>query len=356
MNRQSATFIPHSRPTLGQAEMDAVRDVIASGRIAQGEGVETFEREFANYFGFANAVAVSSGTAALHLALLGLGIGRGDEVIIPAYVCTALLNAVHYVGATPVLADVDPETGNLTPDSLNNSATKNSRAIIVPHMFGLPADVDAVSDLGVPVIEDCAQAIGASTPQGPVGSVADISIFSFYATKVLTTGEGGMVVCRHRHMAERIKDLRSYDERAEYNTRYNYKLTDIQAALGRRQLNRLTEMLCRRLEMATFYNRAFSDADLFLPPAADGRIYFRYTLGIKSNLDEWLRRLAQLGIGCARPVYTPLNAYLQKDPAEYPGTLQAHRHLLSIPIYPSLGKPDLEKIVSSVRRVDASLR
>jgi dTDP-4-amino-4,6-dideoxygalactose transaminase len=266
------------------------------------------------------------------------------------------LNAVYYAGATPVLADVDPGTGNLTTEGLKKHVTEHSRAIIVPHMFGLPVDINAVSGLGVPVIEDCAQAIGASTPQEPVGSVADISIFSFYATKVLTTGEGGMVVCRHRDMADRIKDLRSYDERADYKIRYNYKLTDIQAALGRRQLKRLSEMLSRRLEMATFYNNAFSDADFFLPPAADGRIYFRYTLGIKSNLDDWLGRLAQLGIGCARPVHTPLNAYLQKDSAEYPGTSQAHRHLLSIPIYPSLGPSDLEKIASSVRRVEASLR
>jgi dTDP-4-amino-4,6-dideoxygalactose transaminase len=351
MKPVDTTLIPHSRPTLGQAETDAVSEVLASGQIAQGEGVEKFEREFAGHFGFENAVAVSSGTAALHLALLALGIGRGDEVIIPAYVCTALLNAVNYVGASPVLADVDPETGNLTPDIVKNQVTKHSRAIIVPHMFGLPVDMDSFSDLGVPVIEDCAQAVGASTPEGPVGSVADISIFSFYATKVLTTGEGGMVVCRHRDMAERIRDLRSYDERADYKTRYNYKLTDIQAALGRRQLKRLKRMLSQRHEIAAFYNRAFSDGDLLLPRATDGRIYFRYTLGV-----DWLERLTQLGIGCARPVHTPLTTFLQKELSECPGTLQAHRHLLSIPIYPSLGQPDLEKIVSAVKQVKASVR
>ena len=349
------TFIPHSRPTLGQAEINAVSKVLASEQIAQGTVVEKFEQEFVDYFGFENAVATSSGTAALHLALLGLDIRYGDEVIIPAFVCTALLNAVNYVGATPVLADVDPETGNISISSIKGQLTKATRAIIVPHMFGLPVNLDPVADLGIPIIEDCAQAIGAVTANGPVGARGDLSIFSFYATKMLTTGEGGMVVCRSRDMAERIKDLRSYDERVDYKTRFNYKLTDIQAALGRCQLNRFEHMLAQRRSIASYYSSELQGVGPILPAEDEGRIFFRFTVGVTSDLEEWIRGMKRYQIGCALPVYAPINSYLDSDISDYPGTQDAFRSLLSLPIYPSLEEIDLERVVSAVKEVQAAI-
>ena len=348
-------FIPHSKPTIGQAEINAVTEVLASGQIAQGSVVEKFEHEFADYFGFESAVATSSGTAALHLALLGLDVRQGDEVIIPGYVCTALLNVVNYVGATPVLADVDPETGNISTAGIKGLLTPATRAIIVPHMFGLPVDLEPLADLGIPIIEDCAQAVGATTANGPVGTSTDLSIFSFYATKMLTTGEGGMVVCRTRDMAERIKDLRSYDERVDYKTRYNYKLTDIQAALGRCQLKRLEHMLSQRRSMALYYCRKLRGVGPSLPAADERRIFFRFTISIKSDLEEWIRRMKKYQIGCARPVYSPLTSYLDRDISKYPGTRHAFRSLLSLPIYPSLEKIDLDRVVSAVKEIQSAI-
>lgn len=349
-------YIPHSKPTLGPEEQAAVSRVLASGQIAQGPEVENFEGEFADHFGFNNAVATSSGTAALHLALIGLGVGSGDEIIVPDYVCTALLNAVNFVGAKPVLVDVDPRTGNIEAESVKGSVNVATRAIIVPHMFGLPVDLQPLSELGIPIIEDCAQSIGAVSDQNPVGATGDIAIFSFFATKMLTTGEGGMVVCRSTDVADRLRDLRSYDERPSYQTRYNYKLTDIQAALGRCQLARLDNMVNRRRAIASFYSESLQGIMPVLPLESNGRIHFRYTISIKSNLVEWLAQLHGQGIGCARPVHRPLSSYLNLDGALFPGSEQVFQQLLSIPIYPSLSDADIERVVSAVKQTKASFR
>ncbi len=190
---QNLSFIPHSRPTLGEDEVRAVAAVIESGNIAEGEVVQRFEKAFARKMGVQHAVAVSSGTAALHLALLAMGIGPDEEVIIPSYVCTALLHAVQYVGARPVLAEIDPLIFNIDPDDVQKRITTRTGAIIVPHLFGAAADLDKLLKLNVPIIEDCAQAVGGTYQQKPLGTFGDIAIFSFYATKVMATGEGEMV-------------------------------------------------------------------------------------------------------------------------------------------------------------------
>lgn len=350
------TYIPHSKPTLGTEEQAAVTRVLASGQIAQGPEVEKFEQEFAAHFGFANAVATNSGTAALHLALIGMGVGGGDEVIVPVYVCTALLNAVHFVGAKPVLADVDPRSGNLDVESAKALVNPDTRAIIVPHMFGLPVDLKPLSGLGVPIIEDCAQSIGAVSRQSPVGVTGEVSIFSFFATKMLATGEGGMLVCRSTDVADRLRDLRSYDERPDYRTRFNYKLTDVLAALGRCQLARLDSMISRRRAIASFYNDSLHDTGLLLPPESSDRIYFRYTIGVENRLSDWLSQMQGYGIGCARPVHRLLSSHLGQEDSLFPGGSLAFKHLMSIPIYPSLTDADMERVVLSLKKTRRSMQ
>lgn len=232
-------MIPHSKPFLDRDDEIAVLDVLKSGHLVQGEKVAVFEKDVASFIGATDGVALNSGTAALHLSLVALGVGKGDEVVLPSYVCTALLNAVHYVCATPIIADIDPRTFNMDAQDARNKITKRTKAIILPHMFGLPADVDAFLSLGVPVIEDCALSIGSRFNGRMAGSFGVLSVFSFYATKMLATGEGGMVVSERGDLLDRIRDLRDYDETPEYAIRYNYKMTDMQAALGIRQLEKL---------------------------------------------------------------------------------------------------------------------
>ena len=204
--RNKFDFIPHSRPTMGEEEVKAVAEVIRSGHIVEGEVVQRFEKNFAEKMGVQDAAAVSSGTAALHLTLLAMGIGPDDEVIIPSYVCTALFHAVQYVGAISVPAEIDPKTYNIDPDDVQKRITTRTKAIIVPHMFGLAANLDRLLNLDVPVIEDCAQAVGGTYHQKPLGTFGQASIFSFYATKMMATGEGGMVTSNSAEIIDCIRD------------------------------------------------------------------------------------------------------------------------------------------------------
>jgi len=172
-------MIPHSKVALEEEDLAGVIGVLRSGQLAQGRVVSSLEEKSASLIGVKHAAAVSSGSAALHLALLSLGVGEGSEVILPSYVCTALLNAIHYVGATPVLADIDPNTYNITSESIKKVFTHKTKAIIVPHMFGLPAHIDTILSLGIPVIEDCAHSIGATVNGRKAGSFGLVSILSF---------------------------------------------------------------------------------------------------------------------------------------------------------------------------------
>jgi len=201
-------MITHSKIVLDEEDIDGVTDVLRSGLLVQGKAASSLEKEFASFIGVRHAVAVSSGTAALHLALISLGIGHGSEVIIPSYVCTALLNAVHYVRATAVLVDIDPYTYNISAEQAEKAISTKTGAIVVPHMFGLPADMDEILSLGVPVIEDCAQSAGARFKGQYTGSLGRISIFSLYATKMLCAGEGGLILSDDPDLIARARDLR----------------------------------------------------------------------------------------------------------------------------------------------------
>ena len=337
-------FIPHSRPTLGEEEKKAVTAVIESGHIAEGEVVARFEETFAEQMGVQHAVAVSSGTAALHLALLAMGVGPGDQVIIPSYVCAALLHAVQYAGAQPVLAEIDPLTYNIDPDDVSKRITNRTRAIIVPHMFGLAADLDRLLKLDVPIIEDCAQAVGGTYHQKPLGAFGDAAVFSFYATKMMATGEGGMVTSNSPEFIERIRGLKTYDGKAADTVRYNYKMTDVQAALGEVQLARLPDFIVQRKKIARKYSENFKLLNIKPPVEMDEHIYYRFVIGLENDCERFIRKLAQEAVGCARPVFLPIHRHLKKD--GYPLTDKVWETSLSIPIYPSLDTSEIERIIA----------
>jgi dTDP-4-amino-4,6-dideoxygalactose transaminase len=325
--------------------------VLRRGGLAQGVEVAALEAEAGARLGMPSGVAVSSGTAALHLALLALGVGPGDEVIVPSYVCIAPLHAVEYVGATPRLADINPDTYNLDPGDVRRRCTRRTRAIIVPHLFGLPADLDALLRLGIPLIEDCAQAIGAAYRARPVGSFGTVSILSFYATKLVTTGEGGMLLSRDRRLLDRARDRRDYDERRRHAPRFNYKLTDFQAALGRSQLQRLPTMLSRRRALAARYRRGWSALPVRLPAPDDIRThaYHRFVLSCPQTAAGVARRLASHGVVARPPVFQPIHRTLSLT--GFPGTEHAYRHALSIPIYPTLTRKETEAVMGALRAV-----
>lgn len=344
-------LIPHSKPTLNSRDAAFVAGVVNSGYVSEGPQIMKFERAFVRYQGQKGAVAVHSGTAALHLALLALKIGKGDEVIIPSYVCTALLNAVLYTQARPRVVDVHFDDGNISPEAVGANITKKVKAIIIPHMFGQPADIKELMGFGVPMIEDCAQAVGASYGNKKVGSFGAAGVFSFYATKMMTTGEGGMVTSNDAGLLKRIRDAHDYDHKKEYHIRYNYKMTDIHAALGQAQLARLPEMIRRRRQIADDYTCVLSSEDVQLPARVKGKdsVFFRYVIKVQRNRERMIRYLETKGIRCAAPVFRPIHVYLKKK--GFPNTERLMREALSIPLYPSLTSRQVDDIAQNVRLV-----
>jgi perosamine synthetase len=342
--KSSATFIPHSRPTLGEDEVRAVAAVIRSGHIAEGQVVARFEKTFAEKMGVQHAVAVSSGTAALHLILLAMGIGPDDEVIIPSYVCTALLHAGQYVGARPILAEIDSVTYNIDPDDVQKRITTRTKAIIVPHMFGLAANLDKLLKLDVPIIEDCAQAVGGTYHKKPLGTFGDASIFSFYATKMMATGEGGMVTSNSTELIEGVRDLKTYDEKEADKVRYNYKMTDVQAAIGEVQLARLDNFIGQRKSIAYQYVKPLKSLNIKLPEENSEHIYYRFIVGLEADCNSLIQKLSRKGIGCARPVFLPIHRHLKMD--GYPVTDRVWETALSVPIYPSLSNKNIERLIT----------
>jgi len=342
--------IPHSRPTLDGSDVSSVSEVIRSGQIAQGEVVERFEKKVAKYIGVNGAAATSTGTSALHLSLLALGVKKGDHIAIPSFVCSALLNVVKYVGAHPILVDVDPETYNIDIHDLKKKIKKTTRAIILPHQFGLPADIDEVISLGVPVIEDCAQAIGAVYKGEKAGSFGSLSCFSFYATKVLSTGEGGIVVSNSRNLLNKIRDFREYDNKKNYSVRYNYKMTDIQAAMGISQLKKLNSFLLKRAEIAKRYVSELQGlCNLPVASYKDRRhIFFRFLIQIHGSVSKALEFFSERGVICMRPVYKPLHKYLHIN--GFPNTDVVWNRTISVPIYPSLTDKEICKVLDVLKQ------
>jgi len=346
--------IPHSRPTLGEEEARAAAEAVRSGQIAQGPRTAAFEEAVARYAGRAWGAAVSSGTAALGLALHAMGVGAGDEVVVPSYNCPALAQAVRHLGARPRLCDVEPATGNPTPETVG-AAARGARAIIAAHLFGLAADAAGIAALGVPLVEDLAQALGAHRAEGKAGGFGRLAICSFYATKPLAAGEGGMVLGDEEALLARIRDARDYDERDDLAPRWNCKLTDVQAAIGLVQLSRYEGFIARRREIAARYAEGLAGTPLELPgdPPGGRHIYHRYVVRLP---EEYARRggpgaaeeaLQAKGIGARRPIYRPLHRLMGE--AGFPGAEEAWARHLSLPIYPSLTEGEIERIMGAVR-------
>jgi dTDP-4-amino-4,6-dideoxygalactose transaminase len=250
---------------------------------------------------------------------------------------------VNYTGAQAVLADIETATLNMDPLDAARRRSRRTKALIVPHLFGLPADLDRFQELGVPIIEDCAQSVGAFHGLRAVGSCGHAAVFSFYATKLLATGEGGMVATSDRKLAERVRDLKTYDRRDDYRIRFNYKLTDLQAAVGRIQLRKLAGFIDRRRQIARRYRAAFEELPLRLPLDSPEHIHYRFVADIGADCASLIRSAAQQGIGCERPVHTPLHRLLKAE--NFPRSESAWRRSLSIPIYPSMTDSEANEVV-----------
>lgn len=346
----STQTIPHSRPWLTEADVEAVAAVVRSGYIAQGPETEAFEGEVAASLGVGYGVAVNSGTSALHLALRAHGVGSGDEVIIPSYVCTALYHAVCHSGATPVIVDSAERGYNLDAGAVHERLTARTKAVVVPHMFGFPAPVEEIVALGVPVLEDCALALGAKRRGRFVGTFGTAAICSFYATKLLATGEGGMVLTNDSALVERLRDLRTYDCRDELRVRYNCKMSDLHAALGRSQLRRYPEFLRRRRRIAKQYLQAFAELPIDLPDQSpsDDPAWYRFVLRLRTPVPAMLARLAEHGIMADRPVYRPIHQYLGAPVEEFPNSEALYKSACSVPLYPALRDDEIERVIAGV--------
>ncbi|MBB5139904.1 perosamine synthetase [Thermocatellispora tengchongensis] len=362
------------RPWFGKAEEAAVAEVIASGWVAQGPRVAEFERAFASRIGAGHGVAVSSCTTALHLALVLAEIGPGDEVIVPSLSFIATANVVTYVGAEPVFADIDPATGNLTAKTVGAALTPRTRAVIVVHQGGVPADVAEIraAHPGLIVIEDAACAAGSVYRDRPVGAGAELAAWSFHPRKLLTTGEGGMLTLTDADLAARARRLREHgmsvsaaDRHATGSTApesylevgFNYRMTDLQAAVGIVQLGRLAEMVARRRELAARYReglagipglRAVTD-----PPYGQTN-YQSFWVALPEDFpmgrDELLAYLAKRGVSARRGIMAAHlePAYAGARAGELPATEWLTRNSLILPLFHAMTEADQDQVIEAL--------
>jgi dTDP-4-amino-4,6-dideoxygalactose transaminase len=365
-----------AQPWFGDEEVTALREVIESGWVAQGPRVAEFERRFALRQQAGHAVAVSSCTTALHLALVVGGIGAGDEVVVPSFSFIATANAVVHVGARPVFADVDPVTGNLTAETVSVALTDRTRAVVVVDQGGVPVDLDAVravcDPVDVLVVEDAACAVGSTYRGRPVGAGADVAAWSFHPRKVLTTGEGGMITTTREAWAGRARRLREHamsvsaadrhatvlappEEYAEVG--FNYRMTDLQAALGIVQLDRLDALVDRRRELAASYAKAIDDIDglrsVADPPHGTSNFQsFWVEVGPAYGLDreQLLLRLAQAEISARRGIMAihQQPAYSADAPG-LPATEWLSSHTLILPLFHQMSESDQARVIDVLR-------
>lgn len=375
---QTVGQIPVMRPLLGEEEAQAAAEAVRSGWVAQGPRVAEFEAAFAHLVGAEHGVATSSCTTALHLGLVLLGVGHGDEVVVPSFSFIATANVVRYVGATPVFADVDVETGNLTAATVAAVLTPRTRAVVLVHQAGVPADVDAVRALceprGVPLLEDAACAAGSTYRGRPVGSGSAVAAWSFHPRKVVTTGEGGMLTTDDAGWARRARQLREHgmsvsaaDRHAargpvleEYlETGFNYRMTDVQAAIGLVQLQRLAGLVAERRRLAGRYQRLLADVPAVRavqdPPYGTTNFQSFWVLlepGYATARNELLAELARCGVSARRGIMASHlePAYAGHPHAPLPVTEQLTRQSLVLPLFPGMTEREQDLVVSVLDR------
>jgi dTDP-4-amino-4,6-dideoxygalactose transaminase len=357
--------IAPARPLIGEAEIEAAVRVLRSGMVVQGPEVAAFEEEFSALVDGRSCVAVNSGTSALQLTMMALGFGPGDEVIVPSFSFAATANVVRLVGATPVFVDIEPGSFNLDPDAVAAAVGPRTVAIMPVHLYGHPAAMDRIMPLaqrhGLAVVEDACQAHAATLNGTPVGAFGVAGCFSFYPTKNMHSLEGGMVTVADRGLARTLRLLRNQGMEQRYANEIvgaNVRMTDVAAAIGRVQLTQLREWTERRQANAKFLDSRLTA--VVTPPVADGvsHVYHQYTVRISGDRDAAQKALTERGIGNA--VYYPTPIHRLKpflidgsvDPAlNLPETDRAAAEVLSLPIYPSLTTPELERIAAAVNEV-----
>ena len=379
----SETFIPFHVPDVGEEEIASVVETLRSGWLTTGPKVKKFEDDFGRFVGSSYAIAVNSGTAALHLALDAIGIEEGDEVIVPTMTFTATAEVVLYFKAKPVLVDCQPDTLNIDPGQIDSAITPKTKAIMPVDFGGQPCDYDAILEIarrrGLKVIEDAAHALPASYKGDKVGAISDITCFSFYATKTITTGEGGMATTENPEWADRMRMMSlhgiSKDAWKRYTAEgswyyevhspgYKYNLTDVAAALGLVQLAKCARFYEDRNRIAARYDAAFAElAEVERPVVLPGREHARHLYVIQINPErlrigrnEFIEALKQKNIGTSvhfiplhlHPFYRDTFGY---KPCDFPNASAVFERIISLPIFPGMSDEQIERVIESVRSI-----
>lgn len=380
----TAPFLPFAQPEIGEEEIAEVVDTLRGGWVTTGPKARRFEQDFAAFLGqpALQAVAVNSATAGLHLALEALGVGPGDEVITTTHTFTATAEVVRYLGADVKLVDIDPATLNIDPAAVAAAVTPRTKAIMPVHYAGLAADMPALLDIarrhGLKVVEDAAHALPTTCGGALVGTLgSDAAVFSFYANKTITTGEGGMLVTRDTALAARARTMRLHGMNRDAFDRFTakvpswyyevvapgfkYNLTDIAAALGIHQLKKAHAFQQRRAAIAAQYDAALTGLPLILPPrpaAGDQHAWHLYVLRLADDAgiarDRFIERLFDAGIGCSVH-YIPLHLHpywrdrYALQPAMFPHSQRAYERMVSLPIYTRMGDAEVARVVAAVR-------
>lgn len=363
--------IPLSSPDITESEIEAVTDVLRTTRLSLGPQMVAFEEALAEYIGVPHAVAISSGTAGLHLCMKALNLGEGDEVIVPSFTFIAAANAIRFERAQPIFVDIDEESLNMSPASIERAITPKTRAILVVHTFGRPAEMSAIMDIAkrhqLLVIEDACEAIGATYEGRHAGSFGDVAVFAFYPNKQITTGEGGMVVTRHPELAERIRALRNqgrYDN-AEWlqhaEVGYNYRLSEINCALGVAQLKRIESILQQREKVARQYKQSLSDIHGLTLPATDvpnTRIsWFVYVVHLdvsftEADRDSIITELTNTGIGCGRyfaPIHMQPSYAPWRNLSLLPITEKIASRTIALPFFNRITEDEIARVSNTLR-------
>ena len=362
-------MIPINAPQIGKEEIEAVVKVLKSGILTHGLGagpmVTKFEKEFTNFVKMKHSIAVNSGTAALHTAIVGAGIKLGDEVILPSFTFVATAEAVVMAGAKPVFVDINPETHNISLKKIEKAITKKTKAIIPVDLYGLPADMQQIREIadkhGLVIIEDAAQAHGATYKGKPAGAFADAACWSFYASKNMTTGEGGMITTNNDELAKKARFMRNHGEKEKYKSLmlgYNYRMPEIQAAIGCVQLKRLPKFLAKRSENAKRLTEKLKKAKkLQLPKETEGckHSWYLYTVRLKGakkeERDKVVKELRRKGIGAEVYYMYPVHlmSYYRKfGKYRLPETEKAAHQVFSLPIHPSVTAEQINFIGETV--------